>query len=54
MKKKSNATDKTSKRGYARWKGISKEKRSAEMSRVAKKLWEKIRAGEMTKIDTQA
>lgn len=38
-------------RGYARWKGISKEERSKEMSRVAKKLWEKIRAGEFKKDD---
>ena len=37
--------NKNSKRGYARWKGISKKDRSAEMSRVAKKLWEKIKDG---------
>ena len=34
--------------GQKRWKGISKKDRSAEMSRVAKKLWEKIRAGNLT------
>lgn len=28
--------NKNSQRGYARWKGISKKDRSAEMSRVAK------------------
>ncbi len=54
-------------RGYARWAGISKADRSKEMSRVAKELWKKIRAGDMTnpnsainagikypRIDTQA
>ena len=46
--------NKNSQRGYARWKGISKKDRSAEMSRVAKKLWEKIRAGKMANLDTQA
>lgn len=35
-------------RGYARWKGISKEDRSKEMSRVGKKLWDKIREGKLT------
>ena len=34
-------------RGYARWAGISKADRSKEMSRVAKKLWEKIKKGDL-------
>lgn len=34
--------------GQKRWKGISKEKRSAEMRERANQLWAKIRAGSLT------
>lgn len=46
--KNTQVINKNSQRGFARWKGVSKEERSKEMSRVAKKLWEKIRAGDLT------
>ncbi len=34
--------------GQARWKGISKEKRSEEMRERANQLWAKIKSGNLT------
>jgi hypothetical protein len=36
--------------GKARWKGKTKKQRSEEMSRVAKLMWVKLKAGNIDKI----
>jgi len=45
---KATLKNKKSQRGFARWKNIPKAERSKEMSKVAKGLWKKIRAGDLT------
>ena len=56
--KNKSATSVASGRGFARWAGISKEDRSAEMSSVAKVKYKKYieykKIAEQSKLDTQA